>query len=794
MHHLARIGLIVAAAAALTPVLLPGPSGSSVGFDRDRTPRDVDVTEHEEYGPPPPGYYVIQGDRRPGWTTADMLFSPSDAPPPLEWCPLGPKPILDEFWSGDDEATGRVVDIAPHPTNPDVAYIASASGGVWITSDGGAAWSPLTDELPNLNHGTVAVAPSNPDIVIAGTGEFTTSSSGDGLFRSLDGGMTWDRIATFNEVGEDSSQLIIHPTNPDIIHHTGKAPKGHVFTTNGGATWSTSTIAGFTISDMAMRPDDPDTLWFACRNGPVYRTTDGGLLFESGFPGLPATLQQRGLFAIAPSDPDVMYFAHIDFNASLEGLYKSTNGGDSWFRLNNTPNFPFPQGWYDACITVDPADADVILCGGVFPTYAVAGVIRSVDGGDTWTDVTFGLDGNQVHPDQHTFAWGADGALWLGNDGGVWKTYDRGDSWINCNDHLALTQNYTVALHPVFAGIMMTGTQDNGTVENFKAGNDDWVQVIGGDGGYLMWDPDDPIRRYTTYVRLSVFRFVGGSSQNISGPWQNDSRAFIAPLVMDPNDPKTLLGGTNRVWRTNNADDEADWAPISTTSVGGSDYLTAIAVAPSDSETIYVGNRDGDVWMTRTDGAIWIQKLDHIGTVVDIVVDPDDWQHAYVAIFTGGAGRVWETTTAGNDWTDITGDLEDGFRSKALIADWRFDPPHLYLGTGAGVFSSRDNGTTWIKDGLDLPNVNIGDLAINRLDDTLVAATYGRGAWMADLPPDPNTPDLNGDGVVDAADLAALLAAWGPCAPGSCPGDLNGDGLVDGADLAILLAAWGMTP
>lgn len=687
-----------------------------------------------KFGPPPPGYVKIVGEPVPGWKPADMLPGAQGEDNPMNWYQMGPRPILGEFWSGSDDASGRVVSIAVDPTNGDIAYAASASGGMWKTVNGGATWDPMTDELSILNHGCVVLDPSDPSVVYLGTGEYTTGSSGDGLFRSVDGGVSFERIGTTVEVGGTCSKIAVDPTDPNIIHVT--SGNGYTRTIDGGANWQSLMVGSY--SDLALNPVDPSIVYAARKNVGIFRSTDGGASFSQLTNGLPSTSVRRILLSISASNPSVLYTAIINPSNGLRGFYKTTDGGDSWIEMVNTPNFPSPQGWYDCFVGVDPTDEDVVYCGGVFPSYAVAGVIKTTNGGLSWTDITVGLGGGQLHPDQHTVTFGPDGRVWVGNDGGIWNSDDGGFSWTNRNDRLMVTQNYNIAVHPSNPDLVMGGTQDNGTVARDLA-TDEWPQIIAGDGGFLMYDFDNPARRYTTYVFLTVFRLgPGGAFAEITGPWGGDPTNFIAPLVMDPNDARTLLGGTNRVWRTTNADAGANWTAISSSVVGGGGRLNAIAVGATETEApsnnIYTGSTTGRVYFT-SDASNWQDRSDGLPSfgVSDIMVHPTDAQIAYVSFYRSTGNRVFRTIDAGVNWTGVTGDLPAGVVPRALAVDWSFEPPVLYVGSGSGVWASLDGGDSWIKDGQDLPNVNVGDLYLDPIRRELTVGTYGRGAWRSDL-------------------------------------------------------------
>lgn len=738
-----------------------------------------------EMGPPPPGDIRITGEPVPGWEPSALLERTRSAGP-LAWQSVGPRPIRDEYWSGDDDASGRVVSIAPHPTNPAVVYIASASGGIWKTVDAGMHWTPLTDELSTLNHGAVALDPQNPNVIYAGTGEYTTQSRGDGLFRSTDAGATWQRIAETWQVGIRCSEIVVDPSNSEVLHLTSEL--GYCRSADGGATWETRlNFSG--ASDCVVDPVDPMRVYVAMHSDGIYRSVDRGLSFVKLTNNLPSFDVRRIILAIAPSSPNTLYAAFVSPSNGLRGLYKTVDGGDTWTLLSNTPNFPSPQGWYDLFVGVDPKNADVVYAGGVFPSYAPAGVIKSTNGGTSWTDITISPIAGQLHPDQHAIGFGPDGTLWIGNDGGVWKSTDGGASWINTNATLNVTQNYQIALHPSDPLQLIGGTQDNGTITRYDESLD-WPQILSGDGGFAAYDPTDPERRYVTYVRLSVYRIDSSGYTSINGAWSGDSKNFIAPLVMDPNDSRTLVAGTTRVWRTKDADTAATWTPISTTSVAAGGILNTLSVAVGASDTIYTGSNNGRVFVT-VDGVNWQNRSTGLPTsgVSDIVIDPGDAATAYVSYYGTSGARVLQTSNYGVAWQDVTGDLPSGVAARALAVDWRFEPPGLYIGAGSGVWWSFNGGANWTKDGADFPNVNVGDLQIDRTGTILFVGTYGRGAWFTALP---RRGDIDLDGDVDEVDrdlFVFVLLGQPQSASHPSRADMNGDGVNDGDDVPAFVAA-----
>ena len=738
------------------------------------------------FGPPPFGYWRIIGEPMP--EAAKELEPAIAGTGLLDWTFIGPRPITNDYWSGTSSSNrnsgGRVVSIACHPTNAAVAYAASASGGIWKTTDTGVTWTPLTDEQPSLNHGAVTLDRTFPDVVYAGTGEYTTGSEGGGLLRSLDGGSTWSVLAPASTVGSRCSGVHVVPgpaaNAPSVIHVTGSL--GYKRSANGGTTWTTPVSSS--CSSLAVDPTDPQRVFVGVNGSGVRRSLNGGVSFTTLSGGLPTATSSIGrvVIAIAPSNPQVLYAAYVDwFQDGLLGLYRTADGGTTWTQLTATPDFPSPQASYDLSIGVDPLDANHVFCGGVSPAYAVAGVIETTNGGASWTEVS--ETGGKIHPDQHWVAFGADNVPWFGCDGGVYRRV--AGQWQNRSGNLAAVQNYTINQHPASPDRVMVGTQDAGAAGTTN-GSLNWPQIIAGDGGYGAYDPTNFTRLYTTYIYLRTYRISNSSQTDISGNWDSDPREFISPLVMNRNSPNTLYGGTNRLWVNTSAATSSTWQAISTTTVADGGTISAIDTVAGSPGVIWVANSRGGVWRTTDGGTTWARARTSDNVYIsDLVARPGDPASACIARETTSGARVQSTSNA-STWANRTATLPTGIRATALGVDWDRGIPSLYLGSGHGIYHSYDNGSTWTKDGPEFPNVNIGRFEIDRTRRTIVVGTYGRGAWRADLP---RVADLNLDGAVDGIDLGVLLGDWG--LSGESPADFNQDGAVDGIDLGVLLGAWG---
>lgn len=762
-------------------------SDHSLVLDERGSPREVISTTNPRnrtgFGPPPYRYWRILGDV----VTDEMraLEWNNDTPAPMQWVFIGPRPVSNEYWSGTNNAGGRVTSIACHPSLAGTAYAASASGGIWKTTDTGANWAPVTDGAANLNHGMVTLDVAFPDAVYAGTGEYTTGSTGGGLLRSLDAGVTWSVVASNAVLGPTCSGLAVvsgkSAASPAAIHWTGDS--GYKRSVNGGASWTTP-VAG-SCSSLVVDPLNAQRIFVAVRGGGIRRSLDGGATFTTLAGGLPTTGFDRIVMAQCRGTPDVLYAAFAS-GGNVVGFYRTADGGNAWTLLSATPNFAAPQAWYDLSVGVDPTNPNRVFCGGVSPLYATAGVIESINGGQTWTEISG--SGGQIHPDQHAIAFGADNTPWFGCDGGVWRRV--GGTWSNRNATLAAIQNYTIHEHPNDANRVMTGTQDNG-MAGTATGSLVWPQLTAGDGGYGVYLNEVYTTLFTTYVYLRVYRKTGNTTTDISGPWSNDSREWIAPLVADLNGGTTIYGGSNRVWRnlSSLSGGSANWTAISDTSVADGGTLTAIATVAGSPGVIWVGNSSGGVWRSTDAGATWTRARTNDGTrIAAISARPRDPLTAVIVRNASSGVRVLRTLNALN-WTSLTGTMPSGVTAKALAVDWDRGVPTLFVGSGAGVYTSFNSGAGWTKSGPDLPNVNIGQLEINRARRTIAVGTYGRGAWRSILP---RPADIDANGLVDGGDLAILLDSWGACTtPLQCGADIDGSGLIDGGDLTLLLSSWG---
>ena len=715
-------------------------------------------------------------DLRPSeWATTQRLFPHGQADPAAYREALGQARAMRAAargggfgaWemAGPTNVGGRISDIEFAPSAPDTVYASAATGGVYRSEDAGFTWTPIFDDQAVLPVGDLAVHPTDPGTIWVGTGEANGSHNnfaGGGLYRSADAGLTWD----FLGLGESYSigRIRIDPTDPDRVFvaalgaYFGKNEERGVFRTeDGGRTWervlflSDSTA----VIDLAMRPDDPDVLfatsWERIRrptgshlNGPtsgLWRSTDGGDTWEelgaaNGLPDPDVTAVGRIGLATCEGTPETMYAYYTDGNFYV-GIYRSDDGGDTWtdFDPNERANVGTPFLWWMGQIRCRPDDPEEVF------VLDVPLIRRQANG--TWS-VDYGSF-DVLHVDHHAMAFKPDDphVVLSGNDGGIDRSTDGGGSWTAING-LGITQFYEIGLDAQNPQRLYGGTQDNGTNRTLTGALDGWDVIYGGDGFYTIVDPTDP----NTIYAESQFGNLGKSTDGgtsffsaLDGIDPNEPTNWSTPVVMDPSDSETLYYGTNRVYRTTNG--AASWTAFSpqltrTPEIPRINTVTTIGVSPADAETVWAGTADGKVWVTQDGGALW---ADVTGAnlpyrwVTRVVPDPADPLVAYVS-FSGlkwydPVPHVFRTDDAGQTWTDVSDNLPDA-PVNALAVD-PVNPNVVYVGSDVGAFVSATRGGGWEALGTGLPAVSVYDLKVHPTERFLAAGTHGRSMWRLDL-------------------------------------------------------------
>lgn len=721
---------------------------------------------------------------------------------PLSWRSIGPA-----------EAGGRTTDVAGIPGDPSTAYFGTATAGVWKTEDGGITFRSIFESAGTQSIGSLAIAPSDPNVIYVGTGEGNprnSTSIGDGVYRSTDAGESWTRVGL--ESTERVSRIRVHPSDPDVVY---VGALGHLWGPNeergvyrsrdGGASWERVLYVDENtgVADLAIDPTNPRILyaamwdfrrqpWHFRSGGPgsgLYRSKDGGdtwrrLTDPALSNGLPTgTLGRMGI-AVAASDPRIVYAIIESEDDGV--LWRSDDGGERWTRVSDSGRIG-SRPFYYSDIRVDPKDPNTV--------YALAsGFSKSIDGGRTWE----GIAGN-IHGDHH--------ALWIdpenpgrlinGNDGGFHFSPDGGDTW-RYAANVPLAQFYQISADDRMPYTVCGGLQDmdvwcgpSRTLNVTGALPNAWHEIVGpGDGTYVQFDPRNPDRIYTATQGGSFYLadLSTGEARDISpypppaGGLNAGSHEYRfnwnAPIHQSPNDPSVVYVGGNVLFRSDDAGQS--WAAISPDlsnaepeKLGYSGGLTmdnttaeyhatiyTISESPVETGVIWVGTDDGNVQVTRDGGATWTEVSEPGAGRSGLPGVPSHAWVSRIEASTHAAGAAWvsvdahrqddmsphifATTDYGTTWRRISGGLPTPGYVHVVREDPRV-PGLLYAGTETGVWFSPPPGTggagsgregggvrRWVSLRLGLPRVPVRDLFVHPRDNDLVMATHGRGAWILD--------------------------------------------------------------
>ncbi len=667
-----------------------------------------------------------------------------------EWIPKGPTNI-----------GGRITGIALHPSDGNIIYAGAADGGVLKSTDSGGTWTMLTDHFITLSVGDVAIDPNNPNTVYVGLGEANLAGDnydGDGLYRTTDAGATWTSIG----LGQTKriGRVAIHPTDPNIIFVAGAgaqfsadSARGVYRTTDGGATWQKVLYVSDSTSaiDLRIHPSHPDTvyaaMWERMRSptrrkaggitSGLYRSTDMGTTWTELTNGLPsgANVGRIGI-SMCASAPNVIYAIYADSIGYFEAVFKTSDAGNSWTQTSGQPSSSLYSsfGWYFGQIRVHPANPDIVFVLGV-PLY------RTTNGGNSWSDVS----GSQ-HVDHHALEFDMTNMNHIvdGNDGGVYYSNNGGSVWTK-SYNLPITQYYAATIDELNPQRTYGGTQDNGTMRTLTGNLDDWEQIYGGDGFYCIVDYTNAniIYAESQYGNL-VKSTNGGNSfyQAQSGISSYDRTNWSTPVIMDPNDHLVLYYGANRLYKTTNG--AGLWTAISgdlTNGPGSANLIygtiTTIAVAKTDPNVVYVGTDDANVWVTTNSGTNWTSIDGGLPDrwVTRVAVDPDDAGIAYVTFsgykYDSFLPHVFRTTNYGAQWTDVSSNLPE-VPINVIVID-PLNTSVLYIGTDYGVYYTTNAGGSWQPLGTGLPFSAVDDLVLHNGTRVLRAATHGRSFFEFDL-------------------------------------------------------------
>ncbi|MGD9264244.1 MAG: hypothetical protein PVJ71_00545 [Lysobacterales bacterium] len=683
--------------------------------------------------------------------------------------------------------SGRVSDFAFHPDSRQTFYVSFASGNVWKTTNNGITWTPVFDNEGSYAIGVVELDPQNPNTVWVGTGENNSQRSvgfGDGVYKSTDGGKAWKNMGL-----KDSghiSMIRFHPADSDTVYVAAQGPlwnaggdRGLYRTTDGGENWERilEIDENTGVNEFVMDPADPDTIvassyqrrrhvWTLINGGPgggVHKTTDGGRTWRKIKGGLPGGDLGRIGLAAAPSAPNIIY-AIVEANDKDKGVYRSTDFGESWDKRSDHMT-QSPQYYNE--LYVDPNNSDRVYSVDTF-THV------SEDGGASWNRISF----KNRHVDDHALWIDPDNSdhLYIGGDGGVYESWDRGNIWRHVRN-LPATQFYraTPDNDAPFYNVC-AGTQDNFTLcgpsrNTYTDGitNVDWWIAQFGDGFKAQIDPTDANIVYAQYQYGGLARFdrVTGERLQITPQPGADENNYNwnwnAPLIISPHDNKRLYYGAEKLLRS---DDRGEsWTVVSPDLSRGIDRnklevmgrvwsvdaiaknnststygaLIALDESPRVEGLIYAGTDDGLLHVTSDGGANWstvdsVKGVPDMSLVEDIIASHHDDEVAYAVVDNHKRGDhkpyVLKTTNRGRSWTLISNDLPERGTAHTIIED-HVDANLLFVGTEFGVFFSNDGGGSWTEL-TTLPTIAVRDLEIQRREGDLVVGTFGRGIYILD--------------------------------------------------------------
>ncbi len=662
-----------------------------------------------------------------------------------------------ETWEnvGPTNIGGRIAALAADPTGQTI-YAGVASGGVWKTTDDGVNWTPIFDDAPTLSIGDLAVASSQSQTIYVGTGESNAGGGslaydGLGVFKTSDAGDSWAAIG-LEEMGS-IGKVVIHPTDPNTVY---VAAMGYLFednsergvyrTQDGGLSWEKVLFVNDSTGaiDMAMHPTDPNIVYAATwervrrpnrrhYGGPgcgIWRTTNGGDTWTELQGGLPQANNGRIGLAVTPDEPDMLLALYESESGTSKGVYRSYNKGDDWQAPSGGQGITYPGfGWWFGKIFIDPSDKDKVFALGL-------DVHRSTDGALNFTDI----QSQDVHVDQHALYIDPNNSnrVILGNDGGIYVSYDGGDSW-EFRSNIPITQFYTCEIDYSNPERLYGGTQDNGTWRTLSGAADGFEHIIGGDGFYAVVNPEDPnfIMGESQHGGLVVSSNGGDNFQFVGGQI-NGRKNWNMPVVLDPNDPDIAYSGSHQLYKSIN--NGFAWASISgdlTTGPPSGNLvyasITTISVSPHDGDVIWVGTDDGNVQVTTNGGGNWVKVSDDLPVrwVTRVVADPHEEGTAYVTFsgyrYNDYLPHVFRTADFGNSWEDISGNLPEA-PVNDLIVD-PTDADRLFLATDVGVFESINGGESWEAMGEGMPAVPVTDLRHHDEELFMIAATYGRSFY-----------------------------------------------------------------
>jgi len=657
---------------------------------------------------------------------------------------------------------GRINCIAFHPTNKDIFWVGTPSGGLWKTIDGGATWNVLTDDIPVLGVSDIVLAndyETSKTIYISTGDRDGQDNYSIGVLKSTDDGDTWNETGlTFgivDGVNAIINKFLKNPNNSDILYvgYNGKIRKS----IDGGVNWSP--VADGKIYDIELKPNCEDTVIYAARynydNKKVefIKSGDGGSIWN-----VTHTFSSdvyRVDLAVSEADSTVVYALACNNSGGLEGVYKSSDSGLSLSKVydgdvsgNSLMGYYSDgsgensgQGWYDITIVASPSDENILFLGGI-------NTWKSTDGGVSWNinsmwtaNSSYNFhDAPSVHADKHYLIYQDDTTLFEGNDGGIYKTSNGGTNWTDLTDGMIISQIYKLGISQTVQGEVITGLQDNGSK---LVSSGVWEDVKGGDGMECIIDYNDNNIQYATYVNGQIDRTIDhwANWQTVVDITANmpdgeeENGAWVTPYVINPANNKALFLGYEDVWKTVNRGDS--WIKISNLSL--SNKIRSMAIAPADSNTLYITDFN-NFYKTTDGGTNWSNLTSNLPTtsnsITYISVDFNDPMRLWITFGGFNNVKVYESNDGGDSWTNISAGLPE-VPANTIVQNIKSKDLQLYVGTDLGVYF-KEGTSDWVVFNKDLPSVIVTELEIYYDESTpensiLYAGTYGRGLWKSNV-------------------------------------------------------------
>ncbi|EZH72511.1 hypothetical protein ATO12_23980 [Aquimarina atlantica] len=648
------------------------------------------------------------------WEEKNSMTSSTNAA--ASWVPMGP--FNHEVTGSWSPGQGRVNVAIIDPNNPNTFYIGAPAGGIWKSTDKGANWTSLSDDLPQIGVSGIAIDPNNSNIIYISTGDDDANDSYSiGVLKSTDGGNTWAKTGLeFSNSQTTSNDIYIDPNNSNTLWVA--TSQGVYKTTNAGVAW-TKTLNG-DVKDIKLKPGDSNVIYAATKDS-FYKSTNGGTSFTKMQSGLPSS-SGRFVIEVTPANPNYVYVLSAktrNANYAFQGLYRSTNSGDSFTKTQETTNiFESSQAWYDLALTVSDTNANTVFVG-------CLNVWKSTDGGNNFSVINGWANPQQAtytHADIHFLRY-YNGKLMCGSDGGVYLSENNGGSFTDLTKGLQIGQFYRISVAAnSSSNNVVGGLQDNG---GYARNGNTWNNYFGADGMDCAVSGTNP-NTYYGFIQGggSLYKTTNrGTTQThvTRGP---EAGNWVTPLVSDKDG--NIYAGYSSFYKLNNN----SFQKLTTFNFGGK--LDHIEVDPSNTNNIYV-SRENNLYKSTNKGVNWTKIHTSATNITSIEVHNDNTNIIYISTSgyssSGASNGVFKSTDQGSNFSNISGNLPS--EAKNVVRHQK-GTETIYVGTYLGVYYKQGNNN-WENYSQNLPNVSVRDLEVNYKDEVLLAGTYGRGVWKVPL-------------------------------------------------------------